>query len=612
MNSISDLQLSDIANPDVLTVTADTPLATVVRLFAEKRVSAIVVVEHTKPIGIITERDVPRLMLSHDAPETIPVSAVMSSPLRSIGIDVSVAEAARIMDESPTRHLVLVDEDGRVAGTLSQHRMLERLSTVLMEEGHAWLTTQLDLVQETTGVGTWEFDHSSRTLSSTPALSHLLGLKKPAGPGPLADLLARLDPEDQPRIEQAFTSVRPRTEAGFSQDCRVRGLNDRVRWLSLRGRVVERDASGQPLRSAGVAIDIDALKLAQARSSRSESHLLRLMQYAPIPLCHVNGDAQIIYTNHQFLQTFGYRREDIPDLATWWAKAYPVSEYRELVMANWQQAVDEAARTDGVIRPGDYRVTCANGDIRLVEIAGITLGDELLTTFSDVTQQRMQQHLLEFGNAILRQVSTASPRETIFEFICREIEHQIGGLHCAIMLLDPDTRCLHSAAAPSLPQAYSAALQGLAIGPAVGSCGTAAFRGEPVLVTDIASDPLWQDFRELALEHGLAACWSSPIKSPDAQVLGTFALYWRQPQAEVSALVRAYVEAATSLAAIAIASERREATLHDQLGELRRWQQVMLGREGRVLELKQEVNTLLARMGDSPRYASVLPGNERP
>ena len=93
----------------------------------------------------------------------------------------------------------------------------------------------------------------------------------------------------------------------------------------------------------------------------------------------------------------------------------------------------------------------------------------------------------------------------------------------SILLVDGDH--LRHGAAPSLPPAYCAAIDGLPYGPVAGSCGTAAHFGRPIYVTDIANDPLWADFKHLALEHGLRACWSTPIFDADRNVIGTFAIY---------------------------------------------------------------------------------------
>jgi hypothetical protein len=110
----------------------------------------------------------------------------------------------------------------------------------------------------------------------------------------------------------------------------------------------------------------------------------------------------------------------------------------------------------------------------------------------------------------------------------------------SILLLDHDGRRLWHAAAPSLPQSYCMAINGSEIGPTAGSCGTAAFKDQAIYVTDIATDPLWSDYRHLALPHGLRACWSTPIHDDHGLLLGTFAIYHLTPrsptQAEVDAI----------------------------------------------------------------------------
>lgn len=109
----------------------------------------------------------------------------------------------------------------------------------------------------------------------------------------------------------------------------------------------------------------------------------------------------------------------------------------------------------------------------------------------------------------------------------------------SILLLSSDGKRLSHGAAPSLPKAYCAAIDGSEIGPRAGSCGTAAFFGRPVYVTDIATDPLWADYRHIALPHGLRSCWSTPIRDTQGAVIGTFAIYHRA----VTGPTRAEVEA---------------------------------------------------------------------
>ncbi len=594
--------LGAVMEPSAELIAPEISLATALEAMASRRLDHVLIGRDGIPVGIITERDVPRLLASHIDTASVTVADVMSSPLQTVAVDINVADAAQRMEATGLRHLVVVDAAGRMAGVVSQHRMLERLSVLLMEEGRNWLAGQLDVVLEATGVGTWEFDHRHDVMVRSLALNKVLNFGGDKAEESLADILQRIEPDDRPPIEAAFHQQLA-TVGRFAVEYRVRDGEGRVRWFSTRGRVVERDEAGRPLRSAGVAVDIDAQKTAELDIRRNEQRLRMLMENLPIPLCQLDDQQRFTYINRRFVETFGYQLADVPDATTWFEKAYPDAEYRAWVLDHWQQAVGAAQAREGIVEPDIYRVRCANGDDRTVAISAVAFGQELLGSFVDLTAQKQQQQLLEFSNAVLRWVSSAESMTGVLEFICREIEAQSGGPQCAIMLVDDEQR-LRTGAGPSLPAEYTRLVDGLKIGPAVGSCGTAAFRGEPVFAANIGSDPLWADFRELAANFGFGACWSSPIKSPQGRVLGTFALYWPEPTASVSPQVAAYVEAATALTAIAIERQRRDARMQHQLDELRRWQRVMLGREGRVLALKQEVNALLARLGEAPRYAA--------
>lgn len=157
---------------------------------------------------------------------------------------------------------------------------------------------------------------------------------------------------------------------------------------------------------------------------------------------------------------------------------------------------------------------------------------------------------------IIAQVAAGAPLAEILETLLIAVEAESrGGMLASILVLDPEGRRLLHGAAPSLPAAYNAAIDGIEIGPGVGSCGTAAYLGHPVYVIDIASDPLWANFRDLALSHGLRACWSTPLDGADGKVLGTFAVYHRSPRSptpdELAAIGRI-----SKLATIAIERSR--------------------------------------------------------
>jgi len=148
----------------------------------------------------------------------------------------------------------------------------------------------------------------------------------------------------------------------------------------------------------------------------------------------------------------------------------------------------------------------------------------------------------------------------ILSVLCTAIEKRHSGLLCSVLLLDADGVTLHNAAAPSLPQTYCQAIEGVRIGPSVGSCGTAAYRKTQVVVSDIATDSLWADYRGLALEHGLRACWSTPILSQDSAVAGTFAIYYREPRSPDAEHLE-IISHATHLASIAIEHDRAQSQL---------------------------------------------------
>ena len=131
------------------------------------------------------------------------------------------------------------------------------------------------------------------------------------------------------------------------------------------------------------------------------------------------------------------------------------------------------------------------------------------------------------------------------------------GVLGSILLLDGDGRHLHTGAAPSLPELYCAAIDGGEIGPCAGSCGTAAFTGKPVFVNDIASDPLWAEYAEFAVRCGLRACWSTPIITSGRKVLGTFAMYHREPR-EATIRDLAMVDLVTQTAALVIDRKRAQ------------------------------------------------------
>jgi diguanylate cyclase (GGDEF)-like protein/PAS domain S-box-containing protein len=179
---------------------------------------------------------------------------------------------------------------------------------------------------------------------------------------------------------------------------------------------------------------------------------------------------------------------------------------------------------------------------------------------SSLVQRARAQQMDALRSFMLERLTSELPLEQVLMDFVLKIEEVIPGALCSVLLLDAEGQHLGLGAAPHLPDFYNAAIDGVLIGPQAGSCGTAAFTGQRVVVEDIATHPYWADYKDLAQRAGLASCWSEPIRSGNNQVLGTFAIYHRAP-----ALPQAHelerIEMAAHLTAIAIERKRAETQL---------------------------------------------------
>jgi len=179
---------------------------------------------------------------------------------------------------------------------------------------------------------------------------------------------------------------------------------------------------------------------------------------------------------------------------------------------------------------------------------------------AEIGERDLSEVLSAIDKIVLELISSGAPCADVLQILSRTIEERSQGLLCSILLVDETGKRVRHGAAPNLPADFVRAIDGMQIGPTAGSCGTAAYRGKSVVDTDIAADPLWTDYRELALSHGLRACWSAPFFSGDGEVLGTFAMYYREPRSPNSRDLQV-IERATHLATIVVERERAEQEL---------------------------------------------------
>ena len=190
------------------------------------------------------------------------------------------------------------------------------------------------------------------------------------------------------------------------------------------------------------------------------------------------------------------------------------------------------------------------------------LRGKLEQALREATPDRLREQV-ETERQILAKLSASVPLSEVLEELVRTVEAESDpGVLASILYLDRDGQRLLHGAAPNLPAAYNEKIDGIEIGPNVGSCGRAAFLGQPVFVADIATAPSWSDYRELALTHGLRACSSLPIKATDGRILGTFAIYYREMRLPSHKDVQA-LELVAHIAALAIERNASEQVVRD-------------------------------------------------
>jgi PAS domain S-box-containing protein len=279
----------------------------------------------------------------------------------------------------------------------------------------------------------------------------------------------------------------------------------------------------------------------------------------------LDKDWRYSYVNQQAARLFGRRPEDLIGKHIW-------TEFPEGVGQPFQLAYEKAMaeqvfiQMEGCYQPWD----------RWFENRIYPSPDGVSIFFHEITERKRAEaaadespRLLQAQNRVLQRIAEGSPLSETLDLLLRTIEEQCSDpLLCSILLLDQEGRTVRHAAAPSLPPAFTRAIDGEPIGPCAGSCGTAAFRREPVIVEDIETDPLWERYRDFALQHGLRACWSTPIFDSEGRVLGTFALYFEKPCRPTRSHAE-LIGMATHTAAIAIVKEREAAALRESEQRLR-------------------------------------------
>ncbi|MGW3130808.1 SpoIIE family protein phosphatase [Streptomyces sp. NPDC001123] len=311
---------------------------------------------------------------------------------------------------------------------------------------------------------------------------------------------------------------------------------------------------------------------------RSEEYA-DLFDQAPVIFAALTGPRHLLEAaNSAFFETVGCDRGRVGE---------PLAEVvPELVPQGVLNRLDEVYRTGVAYRARDGRLLLGGSDRQREGFFDFTYEprrdaggriDGVVVIAVETTAYHHAHLLAAEQRVLLEQIARDAPLHEILVGMATAIEALSPDVIVSVLLVDADGQRLRHGAAPRLPDFYNEAIDGTPIAEGVGSCGTAAYRRRPVIVTDIATDPLWQDYRELASRAGVAACWSTPIQDADGRVLGTFAMYHRTRRAPTDKDV-ALSAAFTRIAALAVerhsaveashAAQERERAAHEDLAFL--------------------------------------------
>jgi PAS domain S-box-containing protein len=297
-----------------------------------------------------------------------------------------------------------------------------------------------------------------------------------------------------------------------------------------------------------VCENITEQKVAEDAARRSEKQLRDVIETIPAMAWTTLPDGANDFANQSWLEYTGMSSMDTSGTG-WKTSFHPadIASYAE----RWQ-----ASLATGKPFENEARVRRArDGEYRWFLHRGVPLRDEsgnILKWYgisTDIDDRKRAEALLTGEKRVLELVAKGDSLAQILDTLCRLVEEQACGVLASILLVEGNL--LRHGGAPSLPKSFTDAIDGVVIGPCVGSCGTAAYRGEQVIVEDTATDPLWADHREVALPHSLRACWSTPVFSSQGKVIATFAMYYREPRSPTRR-DQEIIEQITHLAGVAI------------------------------------------------------------
>ncbi len=418
-------------------------------------------------------------------------------------------------------------------------------------------------------IGNWRLDLASNQVVWSEELYKMYGFD-PALPVPSYTEHMKLFTADSWERLSAALAHTAETGVPYTLELELVRKDGNTGWMWVQGEA-EVDSAGKTVGLWGAAQDITERKQAEEDLRLAEARFRAIIEASPVPFALNDAALNITYLNSAFTQTFGYDLDDIPTLEAWWPKAYPDERYRQQVANEWVLHLDIAKRDTRPFEPMEVRIRCKDGSERTVLATATPLlsstNDLHVVTLYDITERKQAEEailealarvdrLAQHVPGMLYQYHLRPDGSSCFPYASAGIKEIYGVLPEQV---SQDAQAVFKVIHPDDLQRVSDSIQ---------------------MSARTLSD--WHEQYRLNLADG-RTIWVEGEASPEAAPDG--GVRWHGHIRDIT--VR----------------KKTELLLHEQIDELHRWQRTMLGREGRIIAIKQEVNELLARSGQPPRYA---------
>ncbi|BBF87133.1 diguanylate cyclase [Aquitalea magnusonii] len=421
----------------------------------------------------------------------------------------------------------------------------------------ATLTPAMVTALESARIGLCEFDlEQARVICSPGALHTLLGLPPEQDTISLDTWQQRVHPEDRQLLENMLQNLSADTAAGQDLEYRMQHADQHWEWLEQIFQIV--DPLTRPRHVQAFSQVITPRKLAEAAMRRRELEFRTLVENSSDIIARYDLELRCQFINRSVSRYSAMIRDEHIG-KTIHEKGWP-----EAVAKQFEQECHHLINSG---EPRCFEMDVLSHNRRYIfetrlfpEFDSNGRLTSILSVDREITDSRQANRLLSEENAVMEMIAANQPLEDILGQICTMIESQLTGGRCSVMLLTEDRQHLHVASGRKLPAEYIAIIEGIAIGPEVGSCGTAAYFKRTIIVDDMENSPLWQPYLELIRPFGLRACWSTPLFSSQRELLGTFAIYYNEPRTPNPDEMR-LVHRSSHITAIALQRDQHEKKL---------------------------------------------------